>query len=81
MINKAFVCSLNEVFKREGYTTFLAANGIEALELAERIKPDGVLLDMKIPGMDGIEILKRIKIAHSRCASSHDYGIWRTRLN
>lgn len=53
---------LNEVFKREGYTTFLAANGIEALELAEKVKPDGVLLDMKIPGMDGIEILKRLKL-------------------
>lgn len=53
---------LNEVFKREGYATFLAANGIEALEIAERIKPDVVLLDMKIPGMDGIEILKRIKL-------------------
>jgi len=52
---------LNEVFKREGYTTFLAANGIEALDITERVKPDGVLLDMKIPGMDGIEILKRIK--------------------
>lgn len=52
---------LNEVFKREGYETFLAANGIEALDIAERIKPDGVLLDMKIPGMDGIEILKRLK--------------------
>ena len=52
---------LNEVFKREGYETFLAANGIEALDIAERIKPNGVLLDMKIPGMDGIEILKRLK--------------------
>lgn len=52
---------LNEVFKREGYETLLAANGIEALDIAERVKPDGVLLDMKIPGMDGIEILKRLK--------------------
>mgnify|MGYP003563437882 FL=1 len=46
---------LNEVFKREGYTTYLAANGIEALELAEKIKLDNVLLDMKIPRMNGIE--------------------------
>jgi len=52
---------LKEVFKREGYETYLASNGIEALEISERIKPDVVLLDMKIPGMDGIEILKRIK--------------------
>ncbi|ANB59040.1 sporulation initiation phosphotransferase F [Anoxybacillus sp. B7M1] len=52
---------LNEVFQREGYTTFQAANGIQALEIVQKHQPDLVLLDMKIPGMDGIEILKRIK--------------------
>lgn len=52
---------LNEVFQREGYTTFQAANGVQALEVVQKHKPDLVLLDMKIPGMDGIEILKRIK--------------------
>ncbi|ANB60626.1 response regulator [Anoxybacteroides amylolyticum] len=52
---------LNEVFQREGYTTFQAANGVQALEIVQKHQPDLVLLDMKIPGMDGIEILKRIK--------------------
>jgi len=51
---------LNEVVKKEGYSTYLAANGIEALRYAEE-GMDCVLLDMKIPGMDGIEILKRLK--------------------
>ncbi|KYD26050.1 MULTISPECIES: response regulator [Geobacillus] len=52
---------LNEVFQREGYATYQAANGMQALEIARKHRPDLVLLDMKIPGMDGIEILKRLK--------------------
>ncbi|MEG0261287.1 MAG: response regulator [Lysinibacillus sp.] len=52
---------LNEVLKKEGYLTHLAANGIEALQCAEDHAIDCVLLDMKIPGMNGIEILKRLK--------------------
>lgn len=56
---------LNEVLQKEGYETFQAANGIQALEIADEHKPDLVLLDMKIPGMDGIEILKRMKQKNS----------------
>ncbi len=52
---------LMEVFSSEGYDTFQAANGKLALELVLNESPDLVLLDMKIPGMDGLEILKRIK--------------------
>ena len=53
---------LNEVFQKEGYQTYQAANGIQALEIVTKHDPDLVLLDMKIPGMDGIEILKRMKV-------------------
>ncbi len=53
---------LNEVFNKEGYQTFQAANGIQALDIVNKHAPDLVLLDMKIPGMDGIEILKRMKV-------------------
>ncbi len=53
---------LNEVFQKEGYQTFQAASGFQALEIVEKHSPDLVLLDMKIPGMDGIEILKRMKV-------------------
>ena len=52
---------LNEVFKKEGYTTHLAANGFDALKIAQTTNLDCVLLDMKIPGMDGLEILTRLK--------------------
>lgn len=52
---------LMEVFSSEGYDMFQAANGRLALEVVQNDSPDLVLLDMKIPGMDGLEILKHIK--------------------
>ncbi|MBN6885017.1 two-component system, response regulator, stage 0 sporulation protein F [Cytobacillus horneckiae] len=53
---------LNEVLQKEGYETFQAANGVQALDIVSKHNPDLVLLDMKIPGMDGIEILKRMRV-------------------
>ncbi|KAB2491585.1 response regulator [Priestia endophytica] len=52
---------LTEVLQKEGYKTLQASNGFEAIDIAKERTPDLVLLDMKIPGMDGIEILKRLK--------------------
>ncbi|MCF6094072.1 response regulator [Microaerobacter geothermalis] len=52
---------LAEVFGKEGYETFQASNGKQALEIVHEHSPHIVILDMKIPGMDGLEILKRIK--------------------
>ncbi len=56
---------LNEVLQKEGYEIFQAANGLQALSVTEQYAPDLVLLDMKIPGMDGLEILKRMKEINS----------------
>lgn len=52
---------LEEVFSKEGFETLSAGTGDEALAIFKERRPDLVLLDMKIPGMDGIEILKRMK--------------------
>lgn len=56
---------LNEVFKKEGYETFLAGNGVEALRVFDTEAIDCILLDMKIPGMNGIEILHHLKERNS----------------
>lgn len=52
---------LQEVLQREGYEVFQANNGPTALEVVEQENPDLILLDMKIPGMDGLEILRVIR--------------------
>jgi two-component system, response regulator, stage 0 sporulation protein F len=52
---------LNEIFQKEGYNTFQAANGVQALSIVAKEEPDLMILDMKIPGMDGLEILRRVK--------------------
>ncbi|KQL58920.1 MULTISPECIES: response regulator [Shouchella] len=52
---------LTEILQKDGYQMYQAANGKEALDIQELEKIDIVLLDMKIPGMDGVEILKKMK--------------------
>ena len=44
-----------------GYTVELAATGEEALELARRVKPDVVILDLGLPGIDGIEVATSLR--------------------
>ncbi len=53
---------LKELFQKEKYLTKIAANGREALQLTQEEQPDCVLLDMKMPGLDGIEVLKKLKV-------------------
>lgn len=50
--------SLIAYLEDSGYLVDGAANGEEGLELFERNHPDVVLLDLKMPGMDGVEVLK-----------------------
>lgn len=45
----------------EYFEVITASNGIEALECMHRARPDIVLLDVMMPGMDGIEVCRRIK--------------------
>ena len=47
--------------RSKGYEVFTAANGQKGMELFQRESPPIVLTDIKMPGMDGIEVLKRIK--------------------
>ena len=50
---------LGEFLEREGYKVLLASAGEEAIELAEREIPHAILLDVKMPGIGGIEVCKR----------------------
>ncbi len=50
-----------EEFEDEGYEVHSAMSGEEALKLFDKIKPDLVVLDINMPGMDGIEVLRQMK--------------------
>ena len=47
--------------KPEGYEVFTAADGIAGLKSARAFKPDLIILDLMLPGMDGIELLSRLR--------------------
>jgi len=47
--------------KPEGYEVFTASDGPSGLKMAKAYKPDLVVLDLMLPGMDGIEILTRLR--------------------
>ncbi len=53
--------SLSGIFEDEGYEVITAASGEEALELTKEHMPDVLLLDVWLPGMDGIETLSKVK--------------------
>ncbi len=53
-------------FEREGYNVILAASGGEGLRKVEERMPDLVVLDMRMPGMDGIEVLGKILAKNNR---------------
>src|SRR3989338_5988536 len=46
---------------REGFRTIVARNGQEALSVAEREQPDLILMDMKMPIMDGITAVQKLR--------------------
>lgn len=50
-----------ESLKRHGFATMLAPTGAEALAMARQGAPDAVLLDLKLPDMDGMDILRQWK--------------------
>ena len=58
------VSSLHGILEDEGYQIDTADDGVEALEHVQSDPPDLVLLDIWLPGMDGIEVLKTIKTYH-----------------
>ena len=52
---------LNTFLKREGYEVVVASNGEEAIKLAEAENPQLILLDIVMPGLDGIETCRKLK--------------------
>ena len=47
--------------EREGYEIFTAQDGLEGLKLSKKVNPDIIVLDIMLPGMDGLELLSQIR--------------------
>ena len=59
--NKDMQFLLSHILNGIGISTIIAGNAYAALQEIEKAIPDLVLLDIRLPGMDGLEALKKIK--------------------
>ena len=61
-----FTKTLDQFFSTRGYEVHVALTGTSGIELVDYHKPDVVLVDLKLPGVDGDEILKHIQRTHPK---------------
>jgi two-component system, sensor histidine kinase and response regulator len=59
--NPANITLISSHIKKQGYEYSVATNGSRALELAEELLPDLILLDVMMPGMSGFEVIEKLK--------------------
>jgi DNA-binding response OmpR family regulator len=52
---------ISRILERKGYQTFMVHNGLDGLDLLEQLRVDLVLLDVMMPGMNGIEVCHQIR--------------------
>ncbi len=61
--------SLSRVIRASGYTVEVACDGLSAVEIAHRFYPDLLLIDIRMPGIDGVETFKQIRRDHPSIAA------------
>ena len=52
---------VGDLLKQHGYKVMEASSGKEALEILKKSKPNLILLDIMMPGMDGLDVIEKIK--------------------
>jgi len=58
--DRVILTTISEGLRQEGYVVTTAASGEEALEVTKNAAPDLALLDIRMPGMSGVELAKRL---------------------
>jgi two-component system cell cycle response regulator len=61
---KLNISILTDILENESFTVFSADNGLPVLEMAHRLQPDVILLDIIMPVIDGFEVCKLLKSDH-----------------
>jgi CheY-like chemotaxis protein len=65
--DKVLVDTLAEILRRHGYKPVALYSGEEAVELAQRFRPDVILSDIRMSRLDGVETARRIRLLHPEC--------------
>lgn len=74
-----------EELQEAGYQVAVAADGQEALRMVQQGRPDLMTIDIKMPGMDGVELLRRVREIYRDlpiiiCTAygdfKHDFATW-----
>lgn len=50
-----------EFLTQSGFRVAQASNGLEAIDVAARMRPDAILVDLSLPGLDGWEVIRRLR--------------------
>lgn len=57
----SFSRAINHIIQKEGYDVISASNGMTGLKMAKEDKPDLLILDVMLPGLDGFEVCNRLR--------------------